>query len=168
MSLMMASGCFFLSCDKTTDDTEKTCGDSANLNWDNLTLSLDRIESGNAQFKLEVLLSNICIYKNAEITVHIGETSTSSIYSVSAFVDLRNSTPADISFVHQNDTVAVWKSNPYSLDLRQGFKTNPGDFMITVYVFLQAQTLEEARQKYNASVDASRSYIHIAYYRPKS
>ena len=150
VNILIASGFLFLSCDKATTEDEKTCGNSANLDWDNLHAEFFDIQYGNAIFKITEAASNMCIYKNVEITIHIGETQASSITSVNAFIDLPNSTPPDFSFVHQSSTPAVWSSNPYTLNLQQSFTTNPGSFNILIYIYIPATTQAEAQQKYDA------------------
>ncbi|MEI6059540.1 MAG: hypothetical protein WCR72_02475 [Bacteroidota bacterium] len=168
VNILIASGFLFLSCDKTTTDDEKTCGNSANLDWDNLHAEFFSLDFGTALFRISVDASNICIYKNAEITIHIGETQASSIISVNAFAILPSSTPPDFFFEHQSEVPAVWSSNPYSLNLQQSFTSNPGNFNILIYIYVPATTQAEAQQKYDASVDLARSYIDVLYYRVKS
>ncbi len=167
MALLLTLGIFSLSCDENSSEEEQTCGNSANMTWDNLHATFQDFSLGNAQFKLVLNATNICIYENAEVTIHVGETSTSSIVGLSAFVNFPNSTPPDFIFVHQPVTPALWSSKPYSLNLRQEFQSNPGNFTITIFIYIPAATMAEAQQKYDQSVDVARSYVDVLYYRPK-
>jgi len=164
--ILIFSGTLLLSCDKTTND-ENTCGDSANQHWSSITASFIGIDFGNAQFKLEVSATNMCIYKDVEIDIHIAEKDSSTITSVNAFAVLPNSNTPDLIMMHHGLPSLYWQNELYGLNLRQSYSSNPGSFLIWVYIYIPATSEFNALQKYASSVDVTNSYINVLYNRPK-
>jgi len=149
-TILMVSGLFFFSCDEKTDDEK--CGDPANEHWGYISPQFWEINAGTATYQIYRNANGYCVFKNTEITIHIGETSNSSIMSVLGYIVLQKSTAPTIYFTH--DTIEhVWRSNSYSLNLRQEFDHGPGNFDVKVLIYIPASTEAEAAQKFNASIE---------------
>ena len=153
---------FALGCDEKTEVNTETCGDSALPSF--INMKADFIDWGTANyahFSLTVEFTNVCIYKNAIVDVHIFEKPGSLLVNAMAFVLIDNSTAPDFHLTIGDNS---WDGE-LSLNLKQGFKSNPGNFRIKVDLFLNALSEEDAKQKYDAYISGIN--ITSQLYRPK-
>jgi hypothetical protein len=158
LMVVFVSGCT----EKTTENTE-TCGDWANPAFVNMKANfVDWADVNYAHFSLTVSFTNVCIYKNATIIVNIFKKPESHVLSVLAFALIDNSTTPDFNLT-MSDT--GWDGE-LALNLKQGFKTNPGNFRVKVDLFFEASSEADALAKYDAYLSGIN--ISAALYRPKS
>ncbi|MCX6251844.1 MAG: hypothetical protein NTX61_13970 [Bacteroidetes bacterium] len=150
---------FTFGCDTSKEKTE-TCGEQSTPGYSNMKAVFEEIVLGAARFPVTVEFTDVCIYKNATINVTVNENPGASVKSVLAYPLMDNSTPPDITMNHDSQG---WFGS-LSLNLRQGFSKNPGNFQVRVIVWIDAYTQAEAQQKYDASISSINISCNL--YRP--
>lgn len=152
------------SCDLINEEDKETCGDWAQPGYWDMKAKFEEWSGVHfAHFTLTVPFTDVCIYKNADITVRVKEKPGAVVVDVRAFAVMQTSTPPAMVMTHANQK---WQSE-LSLNLRQGFSVNPGNFDIKVHIWFYTDTSseQEAQKFYDDYISGIDIYSSL--YRPK-